>query len=861
MTKYNLSTKGAVLKLSKLKEKKLKRIQNDLTVAPYVMDFNQEVESFELFKVGKKSLSIPRYYALSKFGKAKAQEYHCDPVDIKFSGKLREFQTALVDKCYKQCIDNGGGLLSVGCGAGKCLAKGTEVLMFDGSLKKVENIEVNDLIMGPDSKYRTVLSLANGREEMFKITHLSNIDFDTLPEKFKNCLYYMNDSYTVNRSHILSLIVKSHDSFIFDGKSYGNGKIINISVDKYLKLPDDIKKVLYGYKTVINFDARKTKINPRLFGYEWAKLQKNTNISRDFIQEYIINSIENRREVLAGIIESIGFVSRIFNNYRILTDNLEFANDLKFLGNSIGINVDIILNKFCPGEIMYYIVFSGSEIYNLTIDKEKSLVNKFLETGEMMLYKIELSYMDYGEYYGFTLDGDRRFVLGNLIVTHNTVMALNLFSRLGVKTMVVVHKSFLQDQWIQRAREFTNARIGSIRQDKIDVENKDIVIAMIQSLSMRDYDAEIFNGFGFVIYDEAHHCASKVFSRALQKTAFKYTLALTATPNRADGLRKVMHWYLGPTIYRQKKKVNRQVITKIFRFKSNNRFFKEETVFAAGKSMPSTTKMINNLVKIKERDDHIVNIINILRKFPERKTIILSNRREHLINLKKRIDESIKQDVEKGLIVDGETKTYFYIGGMKKVDRKDAEDNADILFATFSMADEGLDIDRLNTVILASPKKNIVQAVGRVMRKVLGAGDVRPLIIDICDELSVFKGQGLARIKQYQDSKYNIETYYLENDKLITYQDYKKKEFKLTDAELEEYIDKECIYEADWNKILDMAKVEEEDRKEALKAPIFDVEDIIKAEIHDYEEDEESEEEVKEEEIKIEKINFGNYLF
>jgi len=126
-----------------------------------------------------------------------------------------------------------------------------------------------------------------------------------------------------------------------------------------------------------------------------------------------------------------------------------------------------------------------------------------------------------------------------------TVLALYLASVIGLKTLVVVNKTFLQNQWKERIEQFTDARVGIIRQKKIEVEGNDIVIGMLQSISMIDYDTGIFKDFGLVIYDEVHRFASKVFSNSLYKTTSRYTLGLSATPDRPDGLTKVLKWYIG----------------------------------------------------------------------------------------------------------------------------------------------------------------------------------------------------------------------------------------------------------------------------------------------------------------------------
>jgi superfamily II DNA or RNA helicase len=179
-------------------------------------------------------------------------------------------------------------------------------------------------------------------------------------------------------------------------------------------------------------------------------------------------------------------------------------------------------------------------------------------------------------------------------------------------------------------------------------------------------------------------------------------------------------------------------------------------------------KMISNIIDMKDRNQHIINIINELRKDPERKILILSDRKAHLKFLKESVDVYLEQDIKDNKILKDECKTYYYTGDLKQAERIDAEKNADILFATFNMAHEGLDIDRLNSIILATPKKDVVQAVGRIMRKILQDGDIRPLIIDIVDNFSIFPGQFKKREIFYKKSEYIIDNHYIYNDKIIS---------------------------------------------------------------------------------------------
>ena len=120
-----------------------------------------------------------------------------------------------------------------------------------------------------------------------------------------------------------------------------------------------------------------------------------------------------------------------------------------------------------------------------------------------------------------------------------TVLALYLISHFKIKTLIIVHKTFLLNQWKERILEFTNSKIGILQQNTVDVKNKDIVIGMLQSIAKDKYDDNIFNEFGMVIFDEAHHAPSQHFSKALPIISCKFTIGLSATPTRPDKLEKV----------------------------------------------------------------------------------------------------------------------------------------------------------------------------------------------------------------------------------------------------------------------------------------------------------------------------------
>lgn len=361
-----------------------------------------------------------------------------------------------------------------------------------------------------------------------------------------------------------------------------------------------------------------------------------------------------------------------------------------------------------------------------------------------------------------------------------TIMALKIAEILGLKTLVIVHKSFLQDQWCKRISEFTNARVGIIRQKKIDIENKDIVIGMLQSISMIGYDDAIFKDFGLCIVDECHHIGSRIFSNTFFKVNCRYMLGLSATPQRTDGTTQILHMFLGDIIYSLTKKNIDKVCVEIFHYKSKNKKYIEKLIMSNGKKIPAISTMITNLTEIRERNIFLYDIINALRKTRERKILILSGRTSLLECLKKNIDKKISEEENNGILEKDEIRTYYYIGKLNQKERLEAEKYADILFATYEMAHEGLDIDRLNTVILATPKSNITQSIGRIMRKENSDG-LPPLIIDIVDDLSLFPIQGNKRKFIYQDNNYNICNRYTIDNNIVSKKQYYADKYQNSD--------------------------------------------------------------------------------
>jgi superfamily II DNA or RNA helicase len=336
-----------------------------------------------------------------------------------------------------------------------------------------------------------------------------------------------------------------------------------------------------------------------------------------------------------------------------------------------------------------------------------------------------------------------------------TVLSLYLASKFKVKTLVIVHKTFLLNQWKERAEQFTNAKIGIIQQNKIEIADNDIVIGMLQSIAKEKYDPEIFRDFGLVIFDEAHHAPSQYFSKALPLIASKLTIGLSATPKRNDKLEKVLYWYFGDIMYQTKTEENNTVLVNVINYTIEHEKFREYKMYTGDVNRPKT---INKITTIGRRNKFIIDmLVDTVKENTKRKVLILSDRIEHLHTLKKRLDS---RNTDEDIITSD-----FYIGGMKQKALKVSE-TCMVIFASYGMAAEALDIPDLNTLFMVTSRRDVVQAVGRVIRKI--DLEVRPTIYDFTDQLPSFIRQGNNRIKLYKKMGFEIKTIEVKDNEIIS---------------------------------------------------------------------------------------------
>ena len=436
-----------------------------------------------------------------------------------------------------------GLLLYHGLGSGKCHAKDTPIMLSDGNIKLVQDIQVGDLLMGDDSKPRKVLSLARGKDKMY----------DIIPVK--------GEKYRVNQEHILclkasgfpKLLHNTHKSntnfniqwiennnfqsktFTFD-KSKDNeeqmkieaerffqqileqpttsNNVIEIAVKDFLKLSEKKKGILKGYKVPINFSEKEIPIDPYMIGYwlgdgtcytseitsqdstvlyyfaknlpkyklflshrgkytygiagngkyynnVFLNALKDLNMINNKHIPYIYkcNSRENRLRLLAGLLDSDGNLSG--GSFEFTQKNEKLMDDVIYLARSLGFSCykSIKETSWTHKGIKNYgtsfrICINGNGIEEIPtqIPRKKAEFRKQIK--DVLVTGIEVKYVNEDEYYGFMIDENCRYVMGDFTVTHNTATSIAIAEGMkDSKRVIIMTPASLRANYVEELKK------------------------------------------------------------------------------------------------------------------------------------------------------------------------------------------------------------------------------------------------------------------------------------------------------------------------------------------------------------------------------------------------------------------------
>lgn len=408
--------------------------------------------------------------------------------------QLRPYQQEVQDRIFEHWRNGTRNVMAVmPCGAGKCLGRGTPVLMFDGSIKMVEDIQVADALMGPDSQPRWVIGTTTGFDQLYRV----------VPVK--------GDSYVINSQHILSLKPTGADR-----NPSTKGKVVNVAVTDYLGSSSNFKHMHKGWRTGVDFPPNNAdlKIDPYWLGiwlgdgttllpsittmdhevvsycYEYAaKLGLNIRVetkkdnNKAFTLHFTTNtkgrpnpltdmmrsygllgrkhipagyktaSREVRMAVLTGILDSDGYYDG--KGYDLTLKQEELMDDFLFIARSLGFAAYKVpvrktaTNTGTTGD--YFRCNLNGHLDQIPCRVARRKANPRNQIKNHLVTGITVEPIGLGEFFGFQVMGgaDQLFMLGDFTVTHNSVLAsdtVRKFHEQRSSALIMAHRRELTTQ-------------------------------------------------------------------------------------------------------------------------------------------------------------------------------------------------------------------------------------------------------------------------------------------------------------------------------------------------------------------------------------------------------------------------------
>lgn len=495
--------------------------------------------------------------------------------------ELRPYQRDFCDAVLKDLVEHQRLLGVLPTGGGKCLGKGTDILMYDGNIKKVEDVKVGDLLMGPDSKPRRILGTTTGIEELYRI----------VPVK--------GNPYVVNESHILSLKItgmgKSKIVTGGNGVRYSCGGIADICVSDYLRSSKTFRHVAKGWRAGVDFpegEKLPTNLPPYFLGIwlgdgssystvihnpdaeilremEMFARAKNMKVwteesrcreihirgkrygERNIIRRELLRfkllqnkhiphiyktaSRFDRLELLAGLIDSDGSIEN--NVVDWISKSKILAEDCAFLSRSLGfaayVHPCVKSTQNGYSDTYYRICISG-DLSRIPTRIRRKKCEKRRQKKNVLHTGISVEAIGVGEYFGFEIDGDGRFLLGDFTVTHNTVCAAEILKRYNRPSLFLADAKELVYQAADKIQSWTGIIPDVEMGDSKACGSSQIIVGTTQSLARR-LEKYYPEDISLIVIDEAHrNTLGSQALRVLNYFSRAKVVGITATPYRSD---------------------------------------------------------------------------------------------------------------------------------------------------------------------------------------------------------------------------------------------------------------------------------------------------------------------------------------
>lgn len=400
-----------------------------------------------------------------------------------------------------------------------------------------------------------------------------------------------------------------------------------------------------------------------------------------------------------------------------------------------------------------YMPFGILQEFYDTFKNEIPIIKRCYKPIRARFYDSNINTYDYQEKAITMASSKRNGIIVSPCGSGKTQMGLELIARIGGKALWVTHTQDLLTQSMNRAKSvygIPTSEIGSITAGKVNIGNT-ITFATVQTLvgvDLRQYATE----WDVIVADECHHLVGsptqvQMFYKVFSNLSARHKYGLTATPYRADGLEGCMFSVIGSVIYEVPKSAVEDKTCQVRVKFVNTMYSPDVDNITAGDGTLIYSALISDIVRDENRNEFIASIV----KKTDGTMIVLSDRVEHLKELMRLCNG------KKCALIDGSMQSKSAKEKRKKVLDALSTGEVDVVFATYKLAKEGLDVPSLKNVLFATPckdKTTVIQSAGRVGRKAVGKD--YGCVIDLVDNFGLLMGYYRKRKRYYTDLGYVI---------------------------------------------------------------------------------------------------------
>lgn len=814
---------------------------------------NNNSEYFNIYLESENKIYVPRFWGIKNFGYPKTIKIGVGKsINLKFNGQLRDYQENVMNSYLKSIKfgtkeeENceGCALIELPCGGGKTvlglkiievLKKKTIIFVHKTFLKNQWIERIKQYL--PDAKIGTIQGeVIDIEDKDIVIAMIQSVSMKTYPDNmFQDFGFSVIDECFPSYTLIHTNKGKKKIGMLYEiWEKYGVNNDIEILSFNTITKKFEYKPLTYAWqkqsKDLIKFKLSKQTmectINHKILTNKGYIEADKLNIGDIILCKYDIQHKDNlicpclnddQLQILYGSYLGDGCIQKtVKDRYRL---NIIHCKEQKLY-------CEWKANMFGITELEYIGKngYSQKEAYRFAtkcFDMDNSLTDNRKEIPDWLINKIDeraiaIWFMDdgsitkkplkdgsvscYASLHSNNFDYNNHIKLSNLFKKYNIECIISKtreynylrFDNKNTKALLNLIRKYIHSNFEYKIDFISNNQYNwnneFLKYGSLKITKKEY-IKKIRNINV--YDIEVKDNHNFIIatgstdsnyidgpiVSNCHHIASQTFSNCLKKCTTLYSLGISATMTRKDGLTSVFKMYLGEICNKEKKKTQEDnVLIKAIDYIviDDEEYNKEEKDFRGN---VKHTTMLSKVSNLHYRSDFIINVIENELKINKEQQIILLGHQKNLLNY-------IYKAIESKNI----TSVGYYVGGMKEKDLKISE-SKQLILATYAMAAEGLDIPSLTTLILATPKSDIIQSVGRILR----TKHSNPLIIDIIDQHDCFINQFTKRKTFYNQKNYKIIR--TDNHKYIEYIKTKDNNLWVDVVKPSKKVKKKCLIE------------------------------------------------------------------